>query len=145
MSRHEPAELPDWAPGTVAVLSTGGGEPHAIPVSACVKAGPRAVLLALAVGRESLARLREDPRCALTVLAGGDVAVTALGHASVVEDPMRAADGVVAVRIGVERIQDHWQDAFVIEGGARWSWTDDAAAERDARIREALEALAADG
>jgi hypothetical protein len=26
-------ELPDWPPGTVAILATGGGRPHAIPVS----------------------------------------------------------------------------------------------------------------
>jgi hypothetical protein len=145
MTRPEPAELPDWAPGTVAVLSTGGGEPHAIPVSTGVRAGPRAVLLALAPTRESLARLREDPRCALTVLAAGDVAVTAIGHASIVQDPLEAAPSVVAVRIGVERIHDHWQDQFVIEEGARWRWTDDEAAARDAAIREALTALAADG
>jgi flavin reductase (DIM6/NTAB) family NADH-FMN oxidoreductase RutF len=145
MTRHEPAALPDWPPGTVAILSTGGGEPHAIPVSTGVKAGPRAILLALAVGRESLARLREDPRCAVTVLAAGDVAVTAVGHATVVEDPMHVADNVVAVRIGVERIQDHWQDGFVIEDGASWRWTDDDAARRDAVIREALERLAGEG
>jgi Pyridoxamine 5'-phosphate oxidase len=145
MTRHEPAALPDWVPGTVAILSTGGGEPHAIPVSTGVKAGPRAILLALAAGRESLARLREDPRCALTVLAPGDIAVTAIGHASVVQDPLEVAENVVAVRIGVERIQDHWQDGFVIEDGARWRWTDDEAARRDAVIRDALEALAGDG
>jgi hypothetical protein len=145
MTRPEPAELPDWAPGTVAVLSTGGGEPHAIPVSTGVRAGPRAVLLALAPSRESLARLREDPRCALTILGAGDVAVTAIGHASIVQDPLEAAPSVVAVRIGVERIQDHWQDHFVIEQGASWRWTDDEAAARDAEIRAALEALAADG
>jgi hypothetical protein len=145
MTRHEPAELPDWVPGTVAILSTGGGEPHAIPVSTGVKAGPRAILLALAAGRESLARLREDPRCALTVLAAGDVAVTAVGRATIVEDPMEVAGNVVAVRIGVERIQDHWQDGFVIEDGARWRWTDEDAARRDAVIRGALEALARDG
>jgi hypothetical protein len=143
--RVEPAELPEWEPGTVAILSTGGGEPHAIPVSTGVRAGPRAILFALAHGRESLARLREDPRCAFTLLGAGDVAVTAVGHAVVVRDPLDVADGIAAVRIGVERIQDHWQDSFVIEEGARWRWTDDEAARRDAAIREALEALAADG
>src|SRR5262245_49641074 len=61
-------ELPEWKEGTVAVLSTGGGAPHAIPVSAAVRAGPRRVLIALAVGRESLARLRREPRCALTII-----------------------------------------------------------------------------
>jgi hypothetical protein len=142
--RVEPAELPDWAPGTVAILSTGGGEPHAIPVSTGVRAGPRAILFALAHGRESLARLREDPRCAFTLLGAGDVAITAVGHAVVVQDPLDADDGVVAVRVGVERIQDHWQDSFRIEEGARWQWTDDEAARRDAAIRSALEALAAD-
>ena len=71
-------ELPDWPAGTVAVLPTGAGEPHAIPVSTPVRKGPRTVVLAL--GRESLARLYEDPRCALTILAAGNVAATAIGR-----------------------------------------------------------------
>ena len=57
--------LPEWPPGTVAVLSTAGRPLHAIPVSTAVRGGPRRVLLALARTRTSLARLREDPDCAL--------------------------------------------------------------------------------
>jgi flavin reductase (DIM6/NTAB) family NADH-FMN oxidoreductase RutF len=130
-------ELPDWPDGTVAVLSTGGGAPHAIPVSTAVRAGPRAVVLGLAHRRESLARLRREPACALTVLAAGDLAFTAHGKATVVEDGERIA----AVRIDVERIQDHGTDRFVIDDGVRWRWTDDAAARADAEVREALRAL----
>ena len=51
--------------------------PHAIPVSAAVRAGPRRALIALAAGRGSLARLRADPRVSLTIVCE-DVAVTAL-------------------------------------------------------------------
>jgi hypothetical protein len=126
----------------VAVLSTAGDEPHAIPVSTSVRAGPRAVVLALALRRESLARLRADPRCALTVLAAGDVAVTAYGRASILEDPMTVADNVAAVRIDVDAVQDHNQDAFEIDGGVAWHWTDAEADRRDAQIRAALVALA---
>ena len=71
--------LPDWPPGTVAVLTTHGADPHAIPVSTGVRRGPTTILFALSLRRESLARLRADPRCALTIVAGGDVAVTAHG------------------------------------------------------------------
>ena len=97
--------LPEWSPGTVAVLSTGAGDPHAIPVSTGVRAGPCTVYLALALRRESLARLREDPRCALTILGAGDIAITAHARATVVEAPMAASDRVAAVRLDVERIQ----------------------------------------
>ena len=123
------------------MLSTGGGPPHAIPVSTAVRAGPRRVLLALARRRESLARLRADPRCALTVLAGG-LAFTAHGRATVVQDPMEVADSVVAVAIEVETVQSHDDPRFVIEEGVRWRWVDPAAVERDAAIHEALRALA---
>ena len=82
--------LPEWGPGTVAVLSTGAGPPHAIPVSTAVRAGPRTIALALALRRESLARLRADFRCALTVMAGRDVAFTAHGRATIVAEPMRS-------------------------------------------------------
>jgi hypothetical protein len=142
MPRPDPDALPAWEPGTVAVLSTGGGAPHAIPVSTGVRAGPRTILLALALRRESLARLREDPRCALTIMAGGDIAVTALGLGTVVEDPMAVSDNIAAVRVDVERIQDHGQDRFRIDAGVRWHWTDEEADRRDAEIRAALAALA---
>jgi nitroimidazol reductase NimA-like FMN-containing flavoprotein (pyridoxamine 5'-phosphate oxidase superfamily) len=130
-------ELPDWPEGTVAVLSTGGGDPHAIPVSTAFRAGPREVVLGLALGRESLARLRREPACALTVLAAGDLAFTALGRAEIVEQGERIA----AVRIAVERIQDHGTDRFVIDAGVGWRWTDADAERADAAVREALRAL----
>jgi hypothetical protein len=129
--------LPDWPEGTVAVLSTGGGDPHAIPVSTALRAGPRAIVLGLALGRESLARLRREPMCALTVLAAGDLAFTALGRATIVEE----GDRMAAVRIDVERIQDHGTDRFVVEDGVRWRWTDADAERADAAVRAALRAL----
>ena len=141
--RPDPPALPDWTPGTVAVLSTGGGAPHAIPVSTGVRAGDRRVLVALARRRESLARLRHDPRCALTILAAGDVAVTAHALAWVVADPLEGADRVAAVALDVQRIQDHGQPRFAIDAGVAWRWTDEEAQRRDAEVRAALKALAA--
>lgn len=137
-----PPTLPDWTPGTVAILSTCGGAPHAIPVSTGVRAGDGRVVMALARRRESLARLRIDPRCALTILAAGDVAVTALGRASVVEEPMAISDRVAAVALDVEAVQDHGQPRFEIQEGVRWRWTDPEAEARDAQIRQALAAVA---
>jgi hypothetical protein len=129
-------ELPEWPEGTVAVLSTGGGPPHAIPVSTAVRTGPRTVALALALRRESLARLRSEPACALTVLAAG-LAFTAYGHATAVEEGER----VVAVRIDVHSLQDHRQPTFAVDGGVRWRWTDSDAERADADVRAALRAL----
>ena len=129
--------LPDWPAGTVAVLSTGAGDPHAIPVSTALRAGPHTIVLGLSLRRESLARLRAEPSCALTVLAAGDLAFTALGRAAIVEEGERIA----AVRIDVERIQDHGQETFVIEDGVRWRWVDADAERGDAAVREALRAL----
>jgi hypothetical protein len=138
MPRDDLEALPDWPDGTVAVLATGGAEPHAIPVSTAVRIGPRAIALALALRRESLARLRAAPRCALTIVAGGDLAITAHGTAVIVEEPMAAADRVAAIRIDVDAIQDHGQPTFAIDEGVRWRWTDADAQQRDAEIRAAL-------
>jgi flavin reductase (DIM6/NTAB) family NADH-FMN oxidoreductase RutF len=134
------SELPEWPPGTVAILSTGGGAPHAIPVSTAVRTGPRRVVLALARTRASLARLREDPHCALTVVAAG-VAFTAHGRGTVVEDAMAVAESVVAVAIDVDDVQSHADPRFAIEAGVAWRWVDEEAAARDAAIREALRRL----
>lgn len=142
MPRPDPSALPEWAPGTVAILSTGAGAPHAIPVSTGLVVGPRRVLLALARRRESLARLRLDPRVALTILAADDVAITAHGRAEVVADPLAISDRVAAVALDVERIQDHGQPRFAIDDGVRWRWTDEEAQRRDDEIRAALLELA---
>ncbi|HEY7618762.1 MAG TPA: hypothetical protein VH834_03270 [Solirubrobacteraceae bacterium] len=133
-------ELPEWEGGAVAVLSTAGGAPHAIPVSTAVRAGPARVLLGLAAHRESLARMRREPRCALTIVTGADVACTAHAHATVLDDEV--AEGVVAVALDVYAIQDHMQPRFAIEAGVTWRWTDEDAAERDRAVRAALSELA---
>jgi hypothetical protein len=141
MAEGTRAELPDWPAGTVAVLSTGAGPPHAIPVSAVVRAGPDRALVALAAGRESLARLRRDPRAALTVMAAGDVAVTAHARATVLEEGL-GIEGLAAVLLDVESIQDHNQPRFEILDGVRWRWIDPAAERRDGEVRAALGRLA---
>jgi hypothetical protein len=134
-------ELPEWPPGTVAVLSTAGPAPHAIPVSTAVRAGPRRVLLARARRRASLALLRVEPRCALTVIAAGDVAFTAHGHAAVVAEELSGAEAVAAVAIEVDDVRSHADPRFAIEAGVAWRWTDPAAAERDAAVLAALARL----
>ena len=126
--------LPHWPEGTVAVLSTAG--PHAIPVSTATRSGDATIHLALGLRRESLARLRDDPRCALTVLAAG-VAVTVHATAAVVEEN----DRVAFIRLDVESVQDHDQPTFELTDGVRWHWADDDAEAADAEIRAALRAL----
>ena len=129
--------LPEWPDGTVAVLSTGAGPPHAIPISTAVRSGPATIHLVLALRRESLARLRDDARCALTILAAGDVAFTAHATASVVEERERVA----FLRLAVDAVQDHNQPTFAIEDGVRWRWTDADAERADAELRAAVRAL----
>jgi hypothetical protein len=135
--------LPEWPPGTVTILCTAGGSPHAIPVSAAVRAGPRRALIGLAATRGSLTRLRADPRVSLAIVATG-VAVTAYGRARVLEGDARLPEGVIAVEIEVERIADHDRPTFEIESGVRWRWTDAEADRRDAEVRAALARLATD-
>jgi flavin reductase (DIM6/NTAB) family NADH-FMN oxidoreductase RutF len=126
--------LPEWPAGTVAVLSTAG--PHAIPVSTATRASDRAIHFALAHSRDSLARLREEPRCALTILATG-VAVTAYGTADVVD----ADDRVSYLRLDVVSVEDHDQPTFSLDEGVRWHWTDERAEAGDADVRARLRKL----
>ena len=133
--------LPSWPEGTVCVLATAGGSPHAIPVSTAVRAGPRRVLLALSLRRASLARLREDPRVALTVLTAG-LSFTIEGRASVVPEGVEGARGVAVVRIDVDGLSDHGDPRYELEAGVRWRWTDPQADAKDRQVRAALRALA---
>jgi hypothetical protein len=131
--------LPEWPPSTVTILSTAGEAPHAIPVSAVLRAGPRHALIALAATGGSLARLRADDRVALAILAE-NLAVTAHGRARVLDGEL--VDGVVAVEVEVERVQDHDRPTFAIESGVRWRWTDEEAQRRDAEVHAGLARLA---
>jgi hypothetical protein len=117
--------LPEWPGRTIAVLTTVDPAPHAIPVSAPVRAGERSVLLSLHRDRGSLARLRERPEVALTILTGGDIAITARGRARIVEEPMADAPDYAAVAIDVEDVDDHRQAAFVVEAGVDRRWVDE--------------------
>jgi hypothetical protein len=132
--------LPDWQPGTPAVLCVTGL--HAIPVSTALRAGDDRIVLALGRGRDTLARLRDDPSAALCLLGAG-AAFTAYGRASVVREELAAAPHVAAVAVSVERIQDHLAGSRTeIVDGVRWRWTEHAARDDDRRIVAELRALA---
>jgi hypothetical protein len=119
------------------------GAPHAIPVSTAARAGPRRIVLALARSRGSLARLRADARCAVTVLGENDVAFTAHGTARVSREPLEGAEAVAAVVVEVHEIHAHDDSRFEIHAGVAWRWTDGEAAARDAEVHAALARLAA--
>jgi hypothetical protein len=125
-------ELPEWERGTPAVLCVAG--PHPIPVTTPVRRGPHRVLLALGRQRETLERLRVDPRVALMVV-GERVAFTAHCRAAVIAEQLDAADTVVAVELSVERLQDHLADGRTeIVDGARWRWCN----EHDGEVEDAI-------
>jgi len=119
--------LPTWPTRPVGMLATTAPDgPHVIPVSAPLRAGDRLILLSLHRTRGSLERLRDRPEVALLVLAGDDIAFTARGRASVVEEPMDVAPDYVAVAIEVDAIDDHRQPAFVVDSGVGRRWIDEA-------------------
>jgi hypothetical protein len=119
--------LPEWPTRTIAVLATLDDGPHAIPVSAPLRAGDRLILLSLHRTRGSLSRLREEPRVALAVFAEGNTAFTARGRARIVEEPMAVAPDYAAVAIDVEQVTDHRQPEFLVTAGVGREWLDEGA------------------
>jgi len=126
-SRAGDGTLPGWPRRTVAVLSTVDEDVHAIPISAPVRAGDRAILLSLHRSRDTLDRIRRWPEVALTFLAEGDVAFTARGRATVLEEPMAVDAEYAAVSIAVDHVDDHRQPAFRVTAGVDREWVDKAA------------------
>jgi hypothetical protein len=125
-------QLPEWERGTPAVLCVAG--PHPIPVTTPVRGGPHRVLLALGRERETLERLRVDPRVAFVVI-GARVAFTAHCRALVIAEELEATDSVVAVELTVERVQDHLADGRTeMLDGARWRWCNEHDGEMEDRI-----------
>jgi len=117
--------LPEWPEKTIAVLSTQNEEVHAIPITAPLRIGDRQILLRLKRCRESLTRLREHPKVALTIFGKGNLAFTARGPARVVQEPMLGAPMFAAIAIDVENIDDHRQRDLVVESGASLDWANE--------------------
>jgi hypothetical protein len=134
--------LPEWPTRTIAILATVGDGPHAIPVSAPLRAGDRRILLSLHRTRESLDRLRTRPEVALAVLAEGNIAFTARGRTRILQEPMAAAPDYAAIAIDVEQIDDHRQPAFEVEAGVDRRWLDEDEREALGRRVRALAELA---
>jgi len=134
--------LPEWPEETIAVLTTVGEAPHAIPVTAPVRAGDRRILLSLHRHNGSLKRLRESGEVALTILAAGDEAFTARGRAEVLQEPMAGAPEFAVVLIDVDELDDHRMPGEAVESGVAVSLNGDRA-ERGLRNRvDALRELA---
>jgi hypothetical protein len=130
--------LPEWPDKTIAVLSTENGEVHAIPITAPLRVGDRRILFRLKRCRESLARLREHPKVALTIFGKDNLAFTARGRAHVVQESMVGSPVFAAVTIDVENIDDHRQREFAVDSGVSLDWTN----ERTQRfLQEHLDAL----
>ena len=131
-------ELPHWKTGTPAVLCVEG--PHAIPISTAVRVAGDRVRFALGRERETLRRLRRDPRAALCLLGEG-LAFTAHGEVRIVGE-LESAETVVAVELSVARVQDHLLDGRTqVLDGARWRWLDEGAAAAEPSIVAELERL----
>ena len=129
-------DLPEWAPGTPAILSVHG--PHAIPVSTATRASGDRIVFALARRRETLRRLRDEPRAALSFLGAG-IAFTACGDVAVVREETEASPHVAALELRVTSVQDHLADGRTeMLDGARWRFTSDDAREADSALRKEL-------
>jgi hypothetical protein len=122
------------------VLSVAG--PHAIPVSTGIRAGDRRIVFALGRKRDTLARLREDPAAAFSVLAK-DAAFTAYGDAHILREELSCAPHVAVLELDVTRIQDHLEGSRTeLLQGAQWRWTEPEAAADEARILAEIHSLA---
>ena len=75
-------------------------------------------------------------------MAAGDIACTIHARAAIVAESLPGAQGVAAVALEVDEIQDHMQPRFAIRAGVAWDWTDDDARASDAAVRGALVELA---
>jgi hypothetical protein len=104
-----------------------------------MRSGPARILLGLARRRESLTRLRRDPRVTVAVCAP-DVALSADGTATVVDE--RLTEAVVAIAVHVHTVHDHRRPTFALHAGVAWEWTDEDAERADGEVRAALLRLA---
>ena len=113
------SKLPEWPDDTIAVFITDPG-PHAIPITAPLRAADRRILFALKHGRGSLERLRRHPQVALLIIGKDDLAFTARGTARIVQEAVRYEPEFAVVSIEVEAIDDHRLKGRSVTSGVGW-------------------------
>lgn len=99
------------------------------------------IVFALGPKRGSYARLQDEPRAALLVMAP-DTAFTAEGTVRVIAEPLNSDGLVNGMELTVEKIWDHNGPTFGLDDGVRWHWTDDDAKRGDDAAHESLAELA---
>src|SRR5262249_57641763 len=92
-----------------------------------VGGGDSGMVLLVERRRDTMDRIRRWPEVALTFLAEGDVAFTARGRATVLEEPMAIDPEYAAVSIAVDHVDDHRQPAFRVTAGTEPPWGGEAA------------------
>lgn len=136
------APIPALPGDLVAILATiGPAGPVAVPVSAIHRRDERALLVALSHRRATVARLRDDPRAALS-LNGSGFSLCVEGVARLAADPLPGAEFMVAFVIEARRAWDARGPVTEIDAGIRWRWTEPEAEDRHARVLAALAGLA---
>lgn len=140
--RVDAAPIPPLPGDLVAILATiGPAGPVAVPVSAIHRRDARSVLVALSRRRATVARLRDDPRAALS-LNGAGFSLCVEGDARLAADPLAGADSMVAFLIEARHAWDARGPVTEIDAGIRWRWTEPGAGDRHARVLAALAELA---
>ena len=112
------------------------------PVLTALRAGPLRIVFALARGRGSLARLRDDPRVALTLVGARqrrDHRVRCC--LSSVRESLAVEENVAAVALSVERIADHARNDSQVIAGVRWRRLDARSGARDEQILRELRSI----
>jgi Pyridoxamine 5'-phosphate oxidase len=132
--------LPELPVGTVVILATVGVDgPHAIPVSAA-RFGSGELLLALSRTRDSVTRVRAQPRVAVTIVETG-IAQTIRGSAHVACEELPGAEFMAVIAVTIDAIDDHLRPQTRIESGVRWAWADPDMAAKDRSVLAALDAF----
>ena len=114
MNANQLRPLPYWPEGTVAVLSTDVGAPHAIPVASLLRAGDCRILFSLRRDSHAMARVRESARVALSLLGGNGTSFTARGRAQVILESLPGQEDFAALELIVTAIDDHRQLGYSV-------------------------------
>ena len=123
------------------VASAGEAGPDAAPVSLVHVASPSRILLGLARDRRTLANIIAGSRIAVSMTLVPDVAVTVLGAARVLRDPMSAAAHVLAAEMTVDTVKDDRHPDTEITARLTCRWTEPARRGVDAALLRELRSL----
>ena len=104
-------------PSSVVATIDADGAPRVAPFGSLRAVNPRLLRFIAHQYHDTLANLKRDPRCMVSMICPPDIAVSVRGRARIVEDPLSIDNNYALIEIDIEEVKNDMPVRIGIDSG----------------------------